>query len=258
MEVEDTDIANYIDDMIELLQDDKEIKDRQESKNAAKKLLELKQEKFVITTTDELEVRRIAMDAIEEKEKNLEQRIVDASNEIGVKTDESKTQIKEIGSTIKDELAQERVDMKDDLRKTEIDLKGKLEKREKEIKEAIRMKEIESTEAMDKKEMEIKDNLRMVELESKGKLNQKGKEIEKHLERKGEDILNQLERKQSAQIQIEAKRNDDITKAAADDLMKSSSRERALQSNYERMRAGNSYLYSTFKKHFISLYYLYY
>ncbi|XP_053383446.1 uncharacterized protein CXorf38 homolog [Mercenaria mercenaria] len=238
MEVEDTDIANYIDDMIELLQDDKEIKDRQESKNAVKKLLELKQEKFVITTTDELEVRRIAMDAIEEKEKNLEQRIVDASNEIGVKTDESKTQIKEIGSTIKDELAQKRVDMKDDLRKTEIDLIGKLQKREKEIKEAIRMKEIESTETMDKKEMEIKDNLRMVELGSKGKLDQKGKEIEKHLERKGEDILNQLERKQSAQIQIEAKRNDDITKATEDDLMKSSPRDRVLQSNYERMRAG--------------------
>ncbi|XP_053382039.1 uncharacterized protein LOC128549420 [Mercenaria mercenaria] len=189
-----------------------------------------------------MEMRRIAMDAIEQKEKNLEQRIIDASNEIGVKTDESKTQIKEIGSTIKDELAQKRVDMKDDLRKTEIDLRGKLEKREKEIKEVIRMKEIESTENMDKKEMEIKDNLRMVELESKGKLNQKEKEIEKHLERKGEDILNQLERKQSAQIQIEAMRNDDISKATADDLMKSNLRDTALQSNYERKRAGNYYV----------------
>ncbi|XP_053382390.1 uncharacterized protein LOC123540685 isoform X1 [Mercenaria mercenaria] len=298
MEIEDTDIANYIDDMIELLQDYKEMKDRQESKNAVKKLLELKQEKFVITTTDEMEVRRNAMDAIEEKEKNLEQRIVDAATEIG----ESEKQIKVIGSTIKHELAQKRVEMKDDLRKTEIDSIGRLEKKEKEIKEVLRMKEIESAKKMDQKEreskdnlrkievdlkqkleqkelqikknlrvtevnskeglkheeIEIKKNLRVVELESKGRLDQKGKEIEKHLERKGEDILYQLKRKQSAQIQIEGRRSDDISKATADDLMKSSPRERALQSNYERMRAGNSYLYSTFKKHFISLYYLYY
>ncbi|XP_053382065.1 uncharacterized protein LOC128549444 [Mercenaria mercenaria] len=252
MEVEDTDIANYIEDMIELLQDDKEIKDRQESKNAVKKLLELKQEKFLITTTDELEVRRIAMDAIEEKEKNLEQRIVDATTEIG----ESEKQIKVIGSTIKHELAQKRVEMKDDLRKTGIDSIGRLEKKEKEIKEVLRMKEIESAKKMDQKEreskdnlrkievdlkqkleqkelqikqnlrvtevnskeglkhegIEIKKNLRVVELDSKGRLDQKGKEIEKHLERKGEDILYQLERKQSAQIQIEGRRSDDISK----------------------------------------------
>ncbi|XP_053382031.1 uncharacterized protein CXorf38-like [Mercenaria mercenaria] len=265
MEVEDTDIANYIDDMIELLQDDKEIKDRQESKNAVKKLLELKQEKFVITTTDEMEVRRIAMDAIEEKEQNLKQRIVDATTEIGVKTDESEKQIKVIGSTIKDELAQKVVEMKDDLRKTEIDSIGRIEKKEKEIKEALRMKEIESAKNIDQKERESKENLRVtevnskeglkheeieikktlrvVELESKGRLDQKGKEIEKHLERKGEDILYQLERKQSAQIQIEARRSGNISKAAADDLMQSSP-------NYERMRAGNSYLYSTFNKTF--------
>ncbi|XP_053388304.1 dynein heavy chain-like protein 2 [Mercenaria mercenaria] len=252
MEVEDTDIANYIDDMIELLQDDKEFKDRQESKNAVKKLLELKQEKFVITTTDEMEVRRNAMDAIEEKEKNLEQRIVDAATEIG----ESEKQIKVIGSTIKHELAQKRVEMKDDLRKTEIDSIGRLEKKEKEIKEVLRMKEIESVKKMDQKEreskdnlrkievdlkqkleqkelqikknlrvtevnskeglkheeIEIKKNLRVVELESKGRLDQKGKEIEKHLERKGKDILYQLDRKQLAQIQIEARRRDDISK----------------------------------------------
>ncbi|XP_053383433.1 uncharacterized protein LOC123543917 [Mercenaria mercenaria] len=281
MELEDTDIANYIDDMIELLQDDKEIKDRQESKEAVKKLLELKQEKFVITTTDEMEVRRIAMAAIEQKEKNLEQRIVDAANEIGAKTDESEKQIKVIGSAIKNELAQKRVEMKDDLRKTEIDSIGRLEKREKEIKEVLRMKETEFAKKMDQKEresketfrmtevdlkqklvqkelkikknlrvtevnskeglkheeVEIKKNLRVVELESKGRLEQKGKDIEKHLERKREDILYQLERKQSAQIQIEARRSDDISKAAADDLMKSSPRDTPLQSNSERMRA---------------------
>ncbi|XP_053383430.1 uncharacterized protein CXorf38 homolog [Mercenaria mercenaria] len=129
MEVEDTDIAKYIDDMIELLQDDKEVKDRQESKNAVKKLLE---EKFVITTTDELEGPRIAMDAIDEKEKILNENVDVANKFLGVKTDESKTQIKEIGSTIKDELAQKREDMKDVLRKTEIDLKGKLEKKKRE------------------------------------------------------------------------------------------------------------------------------
>ncbi|XP_045163262.2 uncharacterized protein LOC123527690 isoform X2 [Mercenaria mercenaria] len=287
MELEDNDFALYVDDMIKLLEDDKEIKGRPESKEAVKKLLELKQEKFIITTTDESEVRCIAMAAINEKEKNLEQKIVDATEDIGVKTDESEQQIRKIGLTVKDELTQKGVEMKVDLRKTEIDLIGRLEQREKEIMEAQRIREVESTKTMDQKEIECKENLRMTEVDlklklkqkelkikenlrvtevnskeglkheeieikqnlkvieekSKGRLDEKGKEIEKHLERKGQDILYELEQKQSTQIQIEARGSEDISKEAAEDLMKSGPRCTPVQSTYERKKAAVTKLY---------------
>ncbi|XP_053390028.1 uncharacterized protein CXorf38 homolog [Mercenaria mercenaria] len=66
MELEDTDITSYINDMIELLQDEKVIREREASKQAVKKLIELKQEQFIITTTDETE---IYMAKVAEKEK---------------------------------------------------------------------------------------------------------------------------------------------------------------------------------------------
>ncbi|XP_053389908.1 tropomyosin alpha-1 chain-like [Mercenaria mercenaria] len=237
MELEDTDMANYLDDMIDLLQDDKEIKDTQESKEAVKKLLELKHEQFIITSTDEMDVRRIAMSAIEEKEKNLEQKIVDAKTEIAIKTDESEKQIKVKGSSIKDELEKRETEIKEAMRISEIETTKNMDQKEIEIKENLELAEFISKERLMQKEINIKQNLRVVELESKGRLDQKGIEIEKHLERKRKDILNQLERKQSAQIQIETRRSDDI-KATADDIMKSGLRDMPPESNYERLKTG--------------------
>ncbi|XP_053405474.1 uncharacterized protein LOC123522912 isoform X2 [Mercenaria mercenaria] len=50
MELEQTDADAYIDDMIAALQDGEELRSRQDAKDAVKKLQELKNEKFIITT----------------------------------------------------------------------------------------------------------------------------------------------------------------------------------------------------------------
>ncbi|XP_053388338.1 trichohyalin-like isoform X2 [Mercenaria mercenaria] len=181
MELEDTDTTSYIDDMIELLQDDKEIKKRQESKEAVKKLLELKQEMFIITIKDEEEVRRIALSAIDEREKNFEQKIVDAENKIEVRTDESQQQVKKIGSAIKDELEQKEKEIKMGLRIKEVESTEKMDQKEKEIQQNLQVTKVNLEQRLKQKETEIKENLRMTEAESKERLKQEETELKENL-----------------------------------------------------------------------------
>ncbi|XP_053381376.1 uncharacterized protein LOC123556438 [Mercenaria mercenaria] len=182
MELDDTDVKSYIDDMIELLEDEMEIKHRQESVTAVKNLQELKQEDFIISTTDEAEIRRVAMAAINEKERELKQTIEDATNELRTKATEGKRKLGGKGLVIKSELEQKR----------------------KKIKQEMMMKKAE----LEQTGENIKKELTMREDESKKKLEKKGKNIEKQLTKKRVETEEKLEHKlQESKAQLESHKN---------------------------------------------------
>ncbi|XP_053380251.1 uncharacterized protein LOC128548797 [Mercenaria mercenaria] len=181
MEVEDTEVNSYIDDMIELLEDETEIKHRQESKAAVKKLQELKLEDFIISTADEAGIRRVAMDAINKKERELEQTIADAGNKLKTTADEEKHDIEGKSLVIKSELEETGQKIRKDLV----------------IKEA----ELEQTGQKIEKELAIKED------ESKRKIEQKGNEIRKLLTRKEEEVKEKLDQKlQESKLQLESQK----------------------------------------------------
>ncbi|XP_060574832.1 uncharacterized protein LOC132732433 [Ruditapes philippinarum] len=91
MEIEDTELAECIDDVIEILEDPKELKGIPEARQAVNKLKQLKQSDFVITTHNEVEVCREALASVNLKSEEIEQAIQDAKNFI---SDEQKEMVK--------------------------------------------------------------------------------------------------------------------------------------------------------------------
>ncbi|XP_045216955.2 uncharacterized protein LOC123566703 [Mercenaria mercenaria] len=79
MELEKKDASSYIDDMIAILEDGRELSSRQDSKDAVKKLKELKKDNFIITTKSEYDVVHAAeqsiSDTIEEFENKLQEKL---------------------------------------------------------------------------------------------------------------------------------------------------------------------------------------
>ncbi|XP_045216939.2 uncharacterized protein LOC123566694 isoform X2 [Mercenaria mercenaria] len=72
MQIEEAGANNYIDDMIAVLQDGKELNKRQDAQAAVKKLLELKKDDFIITTKSEANVVHAAMKSIDDRIKEFE------------------------------------------------------------------------------------------------------------------------------------------------------------------------------------------
>ncbi|XP_053381389.1 uncharacterized protein LOC123556510 isoform X2 [Mercenaria mercenaria] len=175
MELEDTEVNNYIDDMIELLEDEHEIKHRQESKDAVKNLIELKREDFITTTTDEAEIRRVAMAAINEKERELQQTILVAGNEFRTAAAEGKRKLEGKGLVIKSELQQKRRKLRkelvmtnDEVRTTATEGKRMLEKEGQAIKanlqqtaEKIEQKRIGIEKQLTTKTVEAEQNIEL-------------------------------------------------------------------------------------------------
>ncbi|XP_053402872.1 uncharacterized protein LOC123548605 [Mercenaria mercenaria] len=85
MEMEDSKLNECIDDIITILEDEKELKARQDAQKAVCKLKELKQESFIITTHNEAEVCRDALASITKKSEELKQTIQDAKDDIDKK-----------------------------------------------------------------------------------------------------------------------------------------------------------------------------
>ncbi|XP_053391667.1 uncharacterized protein LOC128554410 [Mercenaria mercenaria] len=95
MEMEDEDLNGCIDDIIAILEDEKELKARHEAQQAVCKLMQLKKENFIITTHNEVEVCRAALQSITKKSKELTQTIQDAKDDISQKTAEATRNIDE-------------------------------------------------------------------------------------------------------------------------------------------------------------------
>ncbi|XP_053390241.1 uncharacterized protein LOC128553147 [Mercenaria mercenaria] len=156
MELEDNAVNSYIDDMIELLKDKIEIKHRQESKAAVKKLQKLKQEDFIISTTDEAEIRRVAMAAVKEKEKELEQTITNAGNKLRTTAERERHDIEGKGLAIKSELEQTGQNIEKKLVIKEDESKKKLEQEGIEIEKQLTRKKVEAEEQLEQKLQESK------------------------------------------------------------------------------------------------------
>ncbi|XP_053386219.1 uncharacterized protein LOC123545283 [Mercenaria mercenaria] len=88
MELEDSGVNDYIDDMIAILEDGKELHARPESVEAVKKLQEIKNDAFIITKETERDVIRAAHIAFDQKGKELEQKIATAIASIEMKSKE--------------------------------------------------------------------------------------------------------------------------------------------------------------------------
>ncbi|XP_045191840.2 uncharacterized protein LOC123548556 [Mercenaria mercenaria] len=89
MEMEGTKLNECIDDIIEILEDEKELKARHDAQEAVLKLKQLKQENFIITTHNEVEVCRDALTYITNKAEELKQTIQGAKDEIAKKQAEA-------------------------------------------------------------------------------------------------------------------------------------------------------------------------
>ncbi|XP_053381340.1 uncharacterized protein LOC123561547 [Mercenaria mercenaria] len=200
MELADSEVNSYICDMIELLEDEREIKHRQETKDAVKRLQELKQNEFVISTKDEAEIHRVVMAAIDEKEKELKQTIADAGNKLKSITDEGKHDIEEKGLVIESELeltgqkiTRVLVTKEDEIKTTAIEgkhdiegkgvvIKSELEQIGLKIGKELVMREDEPKKAIEQRGIEIEKQLTRKAVEAEEKLEQKLQESKLHLE----------------------------------------------------------------------------
>ncbi|XP_053389907.1 uncharacterized protein LOC128552861 [Mercenaria mercenaria] len=207
MELEDAEVNSYIDDMIELLEDEKEIKHRQESKDAIRNLLELKQNDFIISTTDEAEIRRVAMTAINEKEIELQQTIDDAKNELRTKSAEGQHDIDRKGLSIQSDLKEtgkkirnELLITGDEIKSTADECKRKLEKEGLVIKTSLE----ETGKRLEQKGIELENKLVMKNAEAEVNLEQKPQEAKLEFECKQKVILDNLEQKYSSETGLES------------------------------------------------------
>ncbi|XP_053388830.1 uncharacterized protein LOC128551903, partial [Mercenaria mercenaria] len=83
MELEENTANTYIDAMIAILQDDKELKTREYAQNAVQKLLELKKDDFIIPTKDELHMANASMASISGTTEEFESKLqVNLGNEM--------------------------------------------------------------------------------------------------------------------------------------------------------------------------------
>ncbi|XP_045192007.2 uncharacterized protein LOC123548631 [Mercenaria mercenaria] len=86
--MEDAKLDECIDEIIAILDDEKELKERHDAQQAVSKLKQLKQKSFIITTHNEAEVCREALSSITKKSEELNQTIQDAKYDIGTKEKE--------------------------------------------------------------------------------------------------------------------------------------------------------------------------
>ncbi|XP_045194456.2 uncharacterized protein LOC123550081 [Mercenaria mercenaria] len=89
MELEDRKLDECIDNIIAILEDEKELKARSDAQQAVFKLRQLKQESFIITTHNEIEVCRDALASVINKTGELNQTIRDAKDDIDKKQKEA-------------------------------------------------------------------------------------------------------------------------------------------------------------------------
>ncbi|XP_045192113.2 uncharacterized protein LOC123548695 [Mercenaria mercenaria] len=143
MEMEDTVLDKCIDEIIAILEDEKELKVRHDAKKAVFKLKQLKQESFIITTHDETEVCRDALASITNKSEELKRTIQDAKDDIVKKQKEVTDAIEEV----KDDIGKKQIEAVDDIKnKTQLALQDTLQEFDKHsVYERLDRLELESS-----------------------------------------------------------------------------------------------------------------
>ncbi|XP_053375614.1 uncharacterized protein LOC123534312 [Mercenaria mercenaria] len=109
MQLEETDADSYIDDMIAVLQDGKELKTRQDAQGAVQNLLKLKKEDFIISTKTEADVVHAAVQSIsftmEEFENKLREKLENVPTTESVTDLETRVTMLELDmATVKEEI----------------------------------------------------------------------------------------------------------------------------------------------------------
>ncbi|XP_060580856.1 uncharacterized protein CXorf38 homolog [Ruditapes philippinarum] len=95
MEMEDLEVAKCIDDIVRILEDPKELSGRPEAQEAVRKLKQLKESKFIITTNNEVDVCKEALLFVSQKSDELKQVIEDGKIEVRYVVDTYTTKAKE-------------------------------------------------------------------------------------------------------------------------------------------------------------------
>ncbi|XP_060602304.1 uncharacterized protein LOC132755454 [Ruditapes philippinarum] len=95
METEEGEVTECIDDIVEILEDQKELRGRPEAQEAVKKLKQLKESKFVITTNNEVDVCKEALLFVSQKSDELKQVIEDGKREVECVIDKDMAKAKE-------------------------------------------------------------------------------------------------------------------------------------------------------------------
>ncbi|XP_053402213.1 uncharacterized protein LOC123548696 [Mercenaria mercenaria] len=147
MELEGTKLDEYIDDIIAILEDEKELKSRNDAQQAVFKLKQLKQKCFIITTHDEVEVCRDALVSVTKKSEELKQTIRDGKDDIVRKQKEATGAIDDA----KEYIGKKRIEVTDAIQEAKCDI----DKKQTEVvgaiqgaKENIHKKQIEAVGAI--------------------------------------------------------------------------------------------------------------
>ncbi|XP_053383171.1 uncharacterized protein LOC123541325 [Mercenaria mercenaria] len=107
MELEENDANRYIDEMIAVLQDGKELNNRQDTKNAVKKLQDLKKDNFIVTTKNEADVCKAGIESLNAKIAVLSETLENAATTEAVQ--DLETRVK----TLEEYMAEVREELKD-------------------------------------------------------------------------------------------------------------------------------------------------
>ncbi|XP_053388374.1 uncharacterized protein LOC123550235 [Mercenaria mercenaria] len=176
MEVEDSDMNMYLDDMIAVLQDGKELIKRHEAQAGVQKLLELKGKDFVITSTDEDEVKS-DMATLSKMEQELKLKLETAKNELDLK-----------GSALEKRIDQRLKEVENTLVRKEITLDNKFDEKVVNIEKNLEQKEKQTEMKLEQKGNEIEVKLKTKQTEMENKFYTKGSEIEMNLDTKAIEI----------------------------------------------------------------------
>ncbi|XP_060575258.1 uncharacterized protein LOC132732778 [Ruditapes philippinarum] len=95
MEMEEGEVAKCIDDIVGILEDPKELRGRPEAQEAVRKLKQLKESKFIITTINEVDVCKEVLLFVSQKSGELKQMIEDGKKEVRYVVDQDTTIAKE-------------------------------------------------------------------------------------------------------------------------------------------------------------------
>ncbi|XP_053391402.1 uncharacterized protein LOC128554179 [Mercenaria mercenaria] len=135
MEMDDNELDKCIDDIIAILEDEKELKRRSDSKEAVSNLKQLKQRDFHITTCNEADVCKEAMAAHDERTRELDER----ANDIQTMINNSKRDLESRRADLLQEQQEQGSQVKSlDIRMSSLELRvGKIETEMSELKERL-------------------------------------------------------------------------------------------------------------------------
>ncbi|XP_060604239.1 uncharacterized protein LOC132757075 [Ruditapes philippinarum] len=137
MEMEDGEVAECIDDIIEILDDRKQLKGRLDAQQAVNKLKQLKENKFVITTNNEVDVCKEALMFVSKTSDELKQTIEDGKREVKNVIDKDTTAARESIHEAVKEFDEHRAILYERVKHMETDVPKKVKKIKTDVSERV-------------------------------------------------------------------------------------------------------------------------